>query len=104
LAPNDVLDLEYWQFLACCEGYNDRLADLMPLPVLSGYWSAYYNNTKHPRKPTQIIQKMNVSSEKKKTSSRPEPDIERFERLEKKRLEYERKQQEVNLLGGGNKI
>nr|DAU86253.1 MAG TPA: hypothetical protein [Caudoviricetes sp.] len=104
MAPNDVLDLEYWQFLACCEGYNDRLTDLTPLSVLNGYWSAYYNNTKHPRKPTQIIQKMNASSEKANISKKAGPDIERFERLEKKRLEYEQKQQEVNLLGGGNKI
>lgn len=89
LTPNEVLDLEYWQFCACVEGYEQRLQDLLPLTVLTGYYTGYYTNTKRPKKPQAIIAKMSSSQEKtiKAPAKITKDDIAIFAERERRRLQ-----------------
>lgn len=90
LTPNEILDLEYWEFCACMEGYEERLLDLVPLTVLVGYYSGYYSHAKHPKKPAAIISKIDKEAQKRKSIRKiaeiTSDDIARFEELEKRRL------------------
>ncbi len=90
LTPNEILDLEYWEFCACIEGYEDRLLDLVPLTVLVGFYSGYYSHAKHPKKPAAIIAKIDSEAKKKrsvrKVAEITAQDIARFEELERRRL------------------
>lgn len=47
-----------WQFNACVRGYRQRNLDLISMEVIGGYYNAYYNNTKNPDKPAQIVSKI----------------------------------------------
>ena len=81
--------MEYWMFRACCLGYADRMQDLSALNVQAGYWVAYYNNTKHAKKPDTIIAQMQMKAEAKKHGGKkPAPDVETFLAREKRRQAY----------------
>lgn len=90
LTPNEILDLEYWEFCACMEGYEERLLDLVPLTVLVGYYSGYYSKAKHPKKPAAIIAKIAKEAQKAKSPRKiaeiTDEDISHYEELEKRRL------------------
>lgn len=43
---------------AVVEGYSDRVFDLQILQVHSGYWNAYYANSKHPKSVNTIVKQM----------------------------------------------
>ena len=62
---------------ACVAGYSDRLLDHQILAVMTGYWSGYYNNAKHPTKLSKIIASI-YKNHKKSTSqgvSKPKVDV-----------------------------
>lgn len=70
-------------FRACVQGYSDRLFDQQVQSVQSGYWAAYYSNTKHPKPPKNLISEMvqqKLKSEKRRGSKivRPEVDVDAF--------------------------
>lgn len=69
-------------------GYQDRLRDQSNLNVVAGYWVAYYTNSKHPRKPEDVIQRQNMRNAPT-SLNKPKPDIETFLRREHRRLAYE---------------
>lgn len=56
--PDDLLNLNLGQVQAVIHGYSDRLIDWQSMAVWSGYYSAYFANAKHPKKPTDIIKRM----------------------------------------------
>ena len=53
--PDELLNLNLGQVQAVINGYSARLIDWQSMAVWSGYYSAYYTNAKHPKKPTEII-------------------------------------------------
>lgn len=53
--PDDLLNLNLGQVQAVIQGYSDRIVDWQTMAVWSGYYSAYFSNAKHPKKPTEII-------------------------------------------------
>lgn len=53
--PNDLLDLNLGQVQAVIEGYDARVVDSVCQAVWTGYYAAYYFS-KHPKKPTELIQ------------------------------------------------
>lgn len=55
--PDDLLNLNIGQVQAVIEGYSDRLIDQTVQAVWTGYYAAYFFS-KHPKKPTEIIQKL----------------------------------------------
>ena len=56
--PDDLLNLNLGQVQAVIHGYSDRIIDRQVLAVWSGYYSAYFSNAKHPKKPTEIIKRI----------------------------------------------
>ena len=50
---------------ACMEGYNDRLFDQQLLTAHIGFWSGYYNNSKHPKPLNSVLTSMLKSKNKK---------------------------------------
>ena len=62
---------------AVIQGYGDALLDQQILALQSGYWSAYYYGSKHPKPVAKIAEDM-VKHHKKqdaKTVSTPKPDV-----------------------------
>lgn len=83
--------MELWQFNACVDGYTDRQTDDSVQNVHTGYWSAYYTNAKHAKKPSKIAEKIYTEHERarKQKRGRPDVDVEAFLKTEanfKKRL------------------
>lgn len=80
---------------AYVEGYQERLFDEKCLAVQQGYWAGYFRS-KRPRplgdvlsKLDQEHQKMVKNKHKKgKNVPKPEVDMDRFLRLEQKRMQY----------------
>ena len=64
-------------FEAFVSGYSDRLLDSQLLAVQSGYWAAYYTNSKHPKPLKQILESMVMKHvcTLKPSSSAPKPDV-----------------------------
>ena len=67
--PDALLNLNLGQVQAVIQGYSDRIVDWQSMAVWSGYYSAYYSNAKHAKKPTEVIQRM-LSEYQKGDSSR----------------------------------
>ena len=63
-------------------GYSDRLLDGQLLTVQSGYWAAYYNNSKHPKSlktiSESLIQRHQRVPRSSKDSLKPDVDVEAF--------------------------
>lgn len=55
--PKELLELNLGQVQAVISGYSDRIMDWNSLAVWCGYYAAYYSNSKHAKKPTDIIQR-----------------------------------------------
>lgn len=53
--PNELLDLNLGQVQAVIQGYSDRIVDETCQCVWTGYYAAYFFS-KHPKKPTEVIQ------------------------------------------------
>lgn len=67
---------------AYIKGYGDKLLDYQLIALQSGYWSAYYSGSKHP-KPLQkisedIIEKHYKQGATKISSPKPDVDVEAF--------------------------
>lgn len=62
---------------AVISGYSDRILDQQILAVQSGYWSAYYMGSKHPKPVFTIVEDMVKRHNQKdvKTTSAPRPDV-----------------------------
>ena len=67
--PDDLLNLNLGQVQAVIQGYSDRIVDWQSMAVWSGYYSAYFANAKHPKKPTEIIKNL-IDEHSKGDSSR----------------------------------
>lgn len=67
--PDDLLNLNLGQVQAVIHGYSDRIIDWQSMAVWSGYYSAYFANAKHPKKPTEIIKRI-INESSKGDSSR----------------------------------
>ena len=82
LLPNDLLELNLGQVQAVIDGYSDRVLDHTCIAVWSGYYSAYYSGSKHAKKPSEIIAKMqNMNTKRTDMSSSDQninSEIERF--------------------------
>lgn len=96
LTPTEILDLEFWQFCAMQEGYQDHINDLNILSVPAGYWAAYYSKSKHPKKPGDVIAKISTASKRNnfKHTCAPAPDVQKFKERESRRLAYIQSQEE----------
>ena len=96
LTPAQVLDLEYWQFLAMQEGYQDRLQDQNLLSIPAGYWAAYYSKVKRPKKPGDIIARIISASKRNqgKKNPAPKPDVQKFKERELRRIAYIKSREE----------
>lgn len=86
-----------WQFMACVRGFYDRQEDMFGDNVLSGYYSAYYNNTKHAKSPAAIIENVKAATERKmqrhtKTDVDMDEEILLFQHREHQRLNHWKKQ------------
>lgn len=91
--PNNLLELSLEQVRAVVAGYSDRLVDAEIAAVMTGYYSAYYTNTKRPKKPQKLIEAIMRAHRKKDSSKRTPaeaPDIEEFMRREARRLSQTR--------------
>lgn len=65
--PDDLLNLNLGQVQAVIDGYSERILDSTIQSVWIGYYAAYFFS-KHPKKPTEIIQKLIQESHKKDSS------------------------------------
>ena len=66
---------------ACIAGYADSLIDKQVVAVQTGYWSAYFANSKHPKSVKQIsesIMRKHEGAQSKTSSPRPDVDVEAF--------------------------
>ena len=91
--PEQVLEMNIPMFRAFIDGYQEYLFDQQCLAVHNGYWAGYYQSKK-PKPANHIIEKM-IQDHKKaakvdpgKNIPKPEVDLERFLRLEQKRMEF----------------
>ena len=78
-------------FQAYIQGYSDRLFDQQIMSVQSGYWAAYFTNSKHPKPVKTIISEMSIKKDKvdkshSKNVVKPEVDVEAFLETEAKFL------------------
>lgn len=88
-----------WQFTACVRGFYDRQEDAFGDNVLTGYYAAYYNNTKHAKSPAAIIKNVQAATEKqfsKAVQNDVDMDAEilKFQHREHQRLNYWPQQKE----------
>lgn len=64
---------------ACITGYADSLLDAQLIAVQTGFWSAYYSNTKHPKPVQQItesmVRKYERAKDAKTKAATPRPDV-----------------------------
>lgn len=74
--------MERWQFNACMDGYTDRCTDNAATAILTGYWSAYYNNSKKPKLPARVIEQLYEKIDKIKSGEKPELDVDSFLAIE----------------------
>lgn len=70
-------------FQAYVQGYADRLFDQQTIAVQTGYWAAYYTNSKHPKSVNRIIEGLQKEHNKQKKRpkthvERPDVDVEAF--------------------------
>lgn len=84
-----MLDMNLDMFKAYVEGYQEHLFDMQCLAVHQGYWAGYFQSKK-PKKPNQLLEQMIRDHTKEKNANVPKPevDIDRIMRLDKKRMEY----------------
>lgn len=86
LTPDQVLDMPFWQFQAFAEGSKDRALDEISLCVMTGYYSAYYANTKKPKTPTAIINQLinakEVAGRSERTPIDLDKEIQRIQELD----------------------
>ena len=62
--PDDLLNLNLGQVQAVIDGYSERILDDTIQSVWTGYYASYFFS-KHPKKPTEIIQKLLQETSKK---------------------------------------
>ena len=55
--PDDLLNLNLGQVRAVIDGYSERILDDTIQSVWTGYYASYFFG-KHPKKPTEIIEKL----------------------------------------------
>ena len=62
---------------AVIKGYEDRMLDSQIIAVQTGYWSAYYIGSKHPKPTHKIAEDMLKRHNKQDASkiSRPKPEV-----------------------------
>ena len=65
--PDDLLNLNLGQVQAVIDGYSERILDDTIQSVWTGYYASYFFR-KHPKKPTEIIQKLLQETSKKYSS------------------------------------
>lgn len=92
LKPSDVLDMDLGSFQAMLEGYNNHITELHAIAIHVGYWSGYYNNSKRPKSPKALSDKLRKKRVKEE-KERPDVDVDAF-------LEQERQFNELMREGG----
>lgn len=75
MLPNDLLDLNLGQVQAVLCGYSDRFTDQICVAVWSGYYAAYYGNSKHAKKPSEVVKKIQSMNSKSHTKERDDTDM-----------------------------
>ena len=65
--PDDLLNLNLGQVQAVIDGYSERILDSTIQSVWTGYYASYFFG-KHPKKPTEIIEKLMQEFHKKRYS------------------------------------
>ena len=65
--PDDLLNLNLGQVQAVIDGYSERILDETIQSVWTGYYASYFFG-KHPKKPTEIIEKLMQEFHKKRYS------------------------------------
>ena len=86
MTPNDVLDLNLDQLESYILGYSESMFDRQQDAVETGFWCGYYSNSKHPKPPSTIIDKMKVKRAKKsKGTCTEDPDVALYEAREERR-------------------
>lgn len=77
LLPDQVLDLDLWQFNAVVDGYQESILDQTVIAVQSGYWSCYWNMNPDAKTLQEVIRSYthpNEIAEEKDV----QPDINQF--------------------------
>lgn len=78
---------------AFIDGYVEHLFDMQCLAVQQGYWAGYYQSKK-PKAVHLVLEKMDREHKKAKRKltgknlPKPEVDIDRFLKLEERRMQY----------------
>lgn len=73
-------------FMACVQGYSDRLIDQQQLAVYTGFWSGYYASPGKRKKPLKsVIEMIDKTRQQEKVKKAPELDIETFLKREERR-------------------
>lgn len=67
--PDDLLNLNLGQVQAVIDGYSERILDDTIQSVWTGYYASYFFG-KHPKKPTEIIEKLLQEKSKHPYSSK----------------------------------
>lgn len=84
---------------ACIDGYKDSILDSQIIAVQTGYWAAYYANSKHPRSVHSVAESMMKKQQQshhkttKTNAPRPDVDVEAFLAREARFQAKRRKQQ-----------
>lgn len=93
LKPNEVLDMSFDVFTTCVRGYADRLFDSQTLAIQTGFWAAYYSNSKHPKSVENQVKAMIKRKEQYEDTAKtslhlvkPEVDVEAFKATEEQFL------------------
>lgn len=79
--PEELLEMEYWQYAACAEGYQEKLRAYGIQNVYQSFWTAYFSNAKKGRSPKEIIRKYYTKTPKQKTKP-VDINVEELERQE----------------------
>ena len=83
-----------YEILECyIQGYGDRIFDQQILSIQTGFWAAYYNNSKHPKSVDHHAKNMIKSREKAEKDNgsagnveKPGVDVEAFKATEEQFL------------------
>lgn len=84
LKPAEIWELELWEYNTFIGAYEENKKAAVANAILTGYYSAYYTNAgKKAKSPDELIKKLYAKKQSAEDGLR---DIEKFKRIEERRL------------------
>ena len=84
LRPNELWELELWEYNAYVSAHEDKQKNEISQAILTGYYTAYYmNGGKKTKNPNDLIKEMYDKKPQKQSFEDGLRDIERLRELER---------------------